>query len=157
MRGAVGRSGSPTTWKWLERAKRHPRVEMTGCSNPRYAGSQRTMPDPDLNIDQYLTPSAPEPPPVESIPAPTESPYASAVRQVLDAKYVVLLASVVGYGVWALLMGRYPSSQIAPWSMLVPVVGVLSSWAAFGERPALAEVFGGLLVVGGILYSSRRP
>lgn len=52
------------------------------------------MPDPDLNIDQYLTPSAPEPPPVESIPAPTESPYVSAVRQVLDAKYVVLLAYV---------------------------------------------------------------
>ncbi len=82
---------------------------------------------------------------------------ASALPAVGGLLYVVLLASVVGYGVWALLMGRYPSSQIAPWSMLVPVVGVLSSWAAFGERPALAEVFGGLLVVGGILYSSRRP
>lgn len=74
----------------------------------------------------------------------------------LGMLYIVVCASILGYGIWNSLMARHPSSQVAPWSMLVPVVGVLSSWAAFGEVPAWAEVLGGCLVVGGVLYASLR-
>ena len=74
----------------------------------------------------------------------------------LGMLYIVVCASILGYGIWNSLMARHPSSQVAPWSMLVPVVGVLSSWAAFGEVPAWAEVIGGCLVVGGVLYASLR-
>ncbi len=75
----------------------------------------------------------------------------------LGVLYIVLAASVVGYGIWSRLMGKYPSSTVAPFSMLVPVVGVLASWAAFGEVPDLVEVVAGLVVVAAVLWSSRTP
>jgi len=37
----------------------------------------------------------------------------------------------------------------------VPVVGVLASWAAFGEVPDLVEVLAGAVVVAAVLWSSR--
>lgn len=74
----------------------------------------------------------------------------------LGMLYIVVCASILGYGIWNSLMARHPSSQVAPWSMLVPVVGVLSSWLAFDEVPAWAELLGGCLVVGGVLYASLR-
>lgn len=82
---------------------------------------------------------------------------ADALPADLAVLYIVLAASVVGYGIWSRLMGRYPSSTVAPFSMLVPVVGVLASWAAFGEVPDLVEVIAGAVVVGAVLWSSRPP
>lgn len=75
----------------------------------------------------------------------------------LGLLYIVIFASLTGYGIWTTLMSRHPASQVAPWSMLVPVVGVLSSWLALGERPRLAELAAGLLVVAGVLMASRPP
>ena len=75
----------------------------------------------------------------------------------LGLLYIVLVASLVGYGLWTRLMSRYPSSTVAPFSMLVPVVGVLASWLAFGEVPDAVEVLAGVVVVGGVLWASRTP
>ena len=79
----------------------------------------------------------------------------AALPSDLGVLYIVLVASVLGYGIWTNLLSRYPSSTVAPFSMLVPVVGVLASWAAFGEVPDLVEVVAGVVVVGGVLYGSR--
>ncbi|PRY70256.1 O-acetylserine/cysteine efflux transporter [Glaciihabitans tibetensis] len=82
-----------------------------------------------------------------------------ALPAVLGLLYVVLIATVVGYGIWNSLLARHPSSVVAPFSMLVPVVGVLASWIAFAEAIDLIELIAGLAVVGGVLYASsgRRP
>jgi O-acetylserine/cysteine efflux transporter len=72
----------------------------------------------------------------------------------LGLLYIVLAATVLGYGVWNTLLSRYPSAQVAPWSMLVPVVGVLASWAAFGEVPGVVELSAGALVVTGVLVAT---
>lgn len=71
--------------------------------------------------------------------------------------YIVVFSSMVGYGIWNTLIARHPASAVAPWSLLVPVVGVLSSWAAFGEMPTIVELLAGLLVVGGVLIATRAP
>ena len=73
--------------------------------------------------------------------------------------YIVLFATVVGYGIWNTLMARNLSSQVAPFSMLVPIVGVFSSWIAFGEAISWVEAIAGAAVIGGVLYGSRprRP
>jgi len=80
---------------------------------------------------------------------------AEALPADLGVLYIVVGASVVGYGIWSRLMGKYPSSTVAPFSMLVPVVGVLASWAAFGEVPDVVEAVAGLVVVAAVLWSSR--
>ncbi len=60
-------------------------------------------------------------------------------------------ASVVGFGVWNRLLTRHPAAVIAPWSMLVPVVGILSSWLILSETPRLVELAGGALILAGVL------
>lgn len=84
---------------------------------------------------------------------------AEALPADLGLLYIVVAGSLVGYGIWSRLMGKYPSSTVAPFSMLVPVVGVLASWAVFGEVPDLVEAVAGAVVVGAVLWTSRpaRP
>jgi O-acetylserine/cysteine efflux transporter len=77
-----------------------------------------------------------------------------ALPAVLGLLYIVLVATLLGYGIWNTLLSRYPSSSVAPFSMLVPIVGVLSSWALFGERIDAVEAAAGIAVVGGVLIGS---
>jgi len=65
--------------------------------------------------------------------------------------YTVLLGTVLGSGLWSWLMARYPAGVVAPFSMLVPVVGLSASAIVDGERITLLEIVGGVLVVGGVL------
>jgi len=81
----------------------------------------------------------------------------AALPSVIGLLYVVLVATVLGYGLWTRLLAAYPSSTVAPFSMLVPVVGVAASWVAFDEVPDLVEVCAGVVVVAGVLFASRPP
>jgi len=69
--------------------------------------------------------------------------------------FTVLVATVVGSGIWTALLARHPSGVVAPFSMLVPVVGIGTSWAFLGERPAGAELALGALIVAGVLVATR--
>jgi O-acetylserine/cysteine efflux transporter len=79
---------------------------------------------------------------------------AQALPAVLGLLYIVVVATLLGYGIWNTLLSRYPSSSVAPFSMLVPIVGVLSSWALFGEVIDGVEALAGVAVVGGVLIGS---
>lgn len=70
--------------------------------------------------------------------------------------FTVLVATVGGSGIWTTLMGRNPSSVVAPFSMLVPVVGIGSSLLLLREPTAPAELAWGALVVAGVLVASLR-
>ena len=78
-----------------------------------------------------------------------------ALPSVLGLLYVVVVATLIGYGIWNTLLARHPSNVVAPFSMLVPVVGVLASWLAFGETLDPVELVAGGFVVGGVLIASR--
>ena len=78
-----------------------------------------------------------------------------ALPAVLGLLYIVLVATVLGYGLWNTLLSRNPAGVVAPFAMLVPVAGVLSSWLFLGEVPDLVELVAGALVVGGVLLGSR--
>jgi O-acetylserine/cysteine efflux transporter len=80
-----------------------------------------------------------------------------ALPAVLGLLYVVLIATLVGYSLWNGLLSRHPSNVVAPFSMLVPVVGVSASWLAFGEVLDPIELLAGALVVFGVLFASRPP
>ncbi|TFV47182.1 EamA family transporter [Blastococcus sp. TF02A_35] len=84
-----------------------------------------------------------------------DSLTAEALPAVLGLLYVVVVATLVGYGLWNSLLSRHPSNVVAPFSMLVPVVGVLASWLAFGEVLDAVELTAGALVVAGVLFGSR--
>lgn len=70
--------------------------------------------------------------------------------------YIVVLGTVVGSGIWVWLMRRHPAGAVAPFSMLVPIFGVLSAWLVLNQVPTLVELAGGALVITGVLWSNSR-
>ncbi|WP_169166468.1 EamA family transporter [Cellulomonas taurus] len=78
----------------------------------------------------------------------------TAVWALVGLAFTVLIATVVGSGIWTSLLARHPSSVVAPFSLLVPVVGFASSWLAFDERPAPAELVLGAVIIAGVLIAS---
>ncbi len=64
--------------------------------------------------------------------------------------YIVYISTWVGYGVWNWLLSRYPISVIVPFTLLVPVVGVMSAMVILGESFQFWKAAAGLLVILGL-------
>jgi drug/metabolite transporter (DMT)-like permease len=71
--------------------------------------------------------------------------------------YTSVLATVVGSGIWVWLMRRYPAGVVAPYSLLVPVVGIALAASVLGERPSVVELVAAAVIVGGVLLGTPRP
>jgi len=69
--------------------------------------------------------------------------------------FTVVVATLLGSGIWTALMARHPSSTVAPFSMLVPVVGIGSSWLLLGDATGRTELVLGAVVVTGVVLGSR--
>ncbi|MFI6983060.1 EamA family transporter [Embleya sp. NPDC050154] len=64
--------------------------------------------------------------------------------------FTVVLSSWLGYGLWFALLGRRSASAVAPYGLLVPIVGIVTAWAILGERPGRLESLGAAIVLIGI-------
>jgi len=64
--------------------------------------------------------------------------------------YVVVVSTFFGYGTWYRLMSHYSASTVAPFTLLVPVVGILAAWLVRGEQPTWGELVGSLIVLVGL-------
>ncbi|AXH34759.1 EamA family transporter [Humibacter sp. BT305] len=72
----------------------------------------------------------------------------------LGLAYTVVLGTIVGSGIWTTLMKRNPSSQVAPFSMLVPVAGFTSAWILLGDVPTWGDIIGGCIVIAGVAIAT---
>ena len=72
------------------------------------------------------------------------------VSGVAALAYVVIVSTFFGYGTWYWLMSRYQASIVAPFTLLVPVVGILTAWVVRGEHPTVGELLGSLVVLVGL-------
>lgn len=87
-------------------------------------------------------------------PARIEAALASLSGvSVFAVVYLAFVATLVGYGIWGRLLSRYPAAQVAPFSLLVPVVGIASSAFFLGEQMSAAEYLGAALVMGGLVVN----
>lgn len=75
----------------------------------------------------------------------------------LGLAYTCLIGTAVGSGIWTWLMARHPAGVVAPFSLLVPVAGMLTAGVVLGERPTWLELLGGAIVVAGVLIGARAP
>ncbi|NYH13713.1 EamA family transporter [Paraburkholderia bryophila] len=64
--------------------------------------------------------------------------------------YLAFIATLIGYGLWSRLLSRYPASQVAPFSLLVPIVGLASASLFLDEHLSAVQVVGALLVMAGL-------
>ena len=62
-------------------------------------------------------------------------------------------ATLFGYGVWTRMLSRYPANRVAPFSLLVPLVGLSTGWLVFGEALQAVHVIGGALLMAGLLLN----
>ncbi|NIJ09995.1 O-acetylserine/cysteine efflux transporter [Saccharomonospora amisosensis] len=81
----------------------------------------------------------------------------SALPALAGFGYVVLLGTVAGSSIWTTLMRRNPASTVAPFSLLVPVVGLSLAFVVLNERPTVVEIGASVVVVAGVLLGSLRP
>ena len=62
-------------------------------------------------------------------------------------------ATLVGFGIWSMLLKRYPASVVAPFSLLVPVVGIGASVVLLGESLSVLEGVGSIAIFIGLLVN----
>ncbi|CAM4295516.1 EamA family transporter [Comamonas aquatilis] len=67
--------------------------------------------------------------------------------------YLALLSTLLGYGLWTRLLQRYAASTVAPLSLLVPVIGLLSAMVLLGEFPSGVQWLGTVGVLLGMMVN----
>ncbi|MDN7143901.1 EamA family transporter [Pseudomonas sp. JQ170] len=72
---------------------------------------------------------------------------------ILSLAYLAFVATMLGYSLWSYLLSRYPAGKVAPFSLLVPVVGLSSSALLLDERLSPMQGWGALLVMAGLLVN----
>jgi O-acetylserine/cysteine efflux transporter len=71
--------------------------------------------------------------------------------------FIGWISTVFGYGAWSVLLGRYPASTVAPFTLLVPIAGIGSAALLLGERVTGFEAAGSVLVFLGLLLNVFGP
>jgi O-acetylserine/cysteine efflux transporter len=64
--------------------------------------------------------------------------------------YLAGVATLFGYSVWTRLLTRYPANQVAPFSLLVPVVGLTTGWVVYNEAMQPVHFAGAALLMMGL-------
>lgn len=75
------------------------------------------------------------------------------LREGFAVLYLALFATLLAYTMWTRLLKRHAAGRVAPFSLLVPVVGLWAGSFVFAERLALAQWFGTAAVLLGLLIN----
>lgn len=67
--------------------------------------------------------------------------------------YIAWASTLFGYAVWNFLMSRYPVNRVAPFTLLVPLVGLTTGWLVFKESMLPIHFVGGFLLMLGLLVN----
>lgn len=72
----------------------------------------------------------------------------------LSLLYIVVVATLFGWGAWTWLLARHPASSVAPFALLAPVAALISTWLVRGEQPSAAELAGGVVILAGLALAT---
>ncbi len=70
--------------------------------------------------------------------------------------YSALVSSLLGHGLYYVIVQRHPVAQVTPWLLLAPVIAVGLGIAVWGDRPGPKLWIGGAMVLGGVLAIALR-
>lgn len=65
--------------------------------------------------------------------------------------FLAYAATLLGLGTWTWLLRRHPASTVAPFTLLVPITGLISGAIFLGETISMPSAAGGALVIAGLL------
>lgn len=69
--------------------------------------------------------------------------------------YLAVAATLFGFGVWGSLLRRYDASTVAPFSLLVPVVGMAAAWLLRGETISWQQAAAAALILAGMAATAK--
>ncbi|MCQ4444873.1 O-acetylserine/cysteine exporter [Enterobacter cloacae] len=69
---------------------------------------------------------------------------------ILSLLYLAFVATIIGYGIWGSLLGKYETWRVAPLSLLVPVVGLASAALLLDETLSVLQLLGAVLIMAGL-------
>ena len=90
---------------------------------------------------------------LEGWPAIDSAISVFSLRSFAAVAYLAWAATLLGYGLWTRLLGVYPVNQVAPFSLLVPLVGLTTGWLAFGEALQPLHFAGAALLMLGLVIN----
>jgi O-acetylserine/cysteine efflux transporter len=61
--------------------------------------------------------------------------------------------TIIGFGLWARVMALYSAARVAPFALLIPVVGMIAGWVVFKEPLGSFELLGAVLVMAGLAFN----
>ena len=71
-------------------------------------------------------------------------------HSIVSALYLAWAATLLGYGLWSRLLSQYEPNWVAPCTLLVPVVGLLTAWLVLGERLNQWQLWGSACLLIGL-------
>jgi O-acetylserine/cysteine efflux transporter len=77
-------------------------------------------------------------------------------REAVLIAFLAYPATLLGGGIWSWLLGRHPASTVAPFTLLVPITGLLSGYLVLGETITPIEIGGAALVIAGLVVTVWR-
>lgn len=72
------------------------------------------------------------------------------------AIYSALLASLLGHGLYYVLVQRHPVATVTPWLLIAPVIAIVLGVLFYGDQPGPKLWLGGAMVLGGVLVIAIR-
>ncbi|NYS31785.1 MULTISPECIES: EamA family transporter [unclassified Pantoea] len=75
------------------------------------------------------------------------------LQTVLALIYLAFVATIVGYAIWGNLLSRYETWRVAPLSLLVPVVGLMTAALVLDERLSGQQMLGAGVIILGLLVN----
>jgi len=72
------------------------------------------------------------------------------------ALYSAVFASMLGHGLYYVLVQRHPVAQVTPWLLLAPMLAVVLGLVFWGDHPGPRLWIGGAMVLGGVLIIALR-
>ena len=76
-----------------------------------------------------------------------------SLKSMAAVAYIAWISTLLGFGLWTYLMSRYPVNRVAPFTLLVPVVGLTTGWVAFGEQLLPVHFAGAGLLMAGLVVN----
>lgn len=76
------------------------------------------------------------------------------IMSIFAVFYLAFVSTLFGYGIWNLLISKYPLSKISPLSLLVPITGLLTARIVLLEELSKLQWLGVIIIITGLMVTS---
>ncbi len=77
-----------------------------------------------------------------------------STMSIFSAIYLAYGSTIFGYGIWNVLISKYPLAKVAPISLLVPIFGLLVSQLVLSEHLSGLQWLGVVIILTGLIVSN---